>query len=53
MSKVEENVAPHKSDDAKGENTAHSRLDKEADEMAKKASKTEQKHDQETPIFTK
>ena len=53
MSKVEEDVAPHKSDDAKGENTADSRLDKEADELAKKAGKTEQKNDQKTPIFTK
>jgi hypothetical protein len=42
-----------KSDDAKGEDTAHTRLQKEADEMAKKASKHEQKFDKEVQIFTK
>ena len=42
-----------KSDDAKGENTAKTHLNKEADEMAKKAQKTEQKQDRANPIFTK
>jgi hypothetical protein len=42
-----------KSDDAKGENTAHSRLDKEADKAAKKAQKTEQNYDKKNDIFTK
>jgi hypothetical protein len=42
-----------KSDDAKGENTAKTYLDKEADELAKKGQKTEQKHDRANPIFTK
>jgi hypothetical protein len=42
-----------KSDDAKGENTAHSRIEKDADEAAKKAQKTEQKYDKENSIFTK
>jgi hypothetical protein len=42
-----------KSDDAKGENTAHSRLEKEADEAAKKAQKTEQNYDKKNDIFTK
>jgi hypothetical protein len=42
-----------KSDDAKGENTAKTHLDKEADELAKKGQKTEQKHDRANPIFTK
>jgi hypothetical protein len=42
-----------KSDDAKGENTAHTRLNKEADEAAKKAQKTEQKFDKDNNIFTK
>ena len=42
-----------KSDDAKGENTAHTRLEKEADEVAKKGQKTEQQFDRENNIFTK
>jgi hypothetical protein len=42
-----------KSDDAKGENTAKTHLDKEADELAKKSQKTEQKYDRANPIFTK
>jgi hypothetical protein len=42
-----------KSDDAKGENTAKTHLNKEADELAKKGQKTEQKHDRANPIFTK
>ena len=42
-----------KSDDAKGENTAKTHLNREADELAKKAQKTEQKHDRANPIFTK
>jgi len=53
MPQVEKNVAPHKSDDAKGENTAHTELNREADAMAKKASKTEKDYDQKNPIFTK
>ena len=42
-----------KSDDAKGENTAKTHLNKEADELAKKGQKTEQKQDRANPIFTK
>ena len=42
-----------KSDDAKGEETAHSRLEKVADEAAKKAQKTEQEYDKKNEIFTK
>jgi hypothetical protein len=42
-----------KTDEAKGENTAHRTVDKEADDAAKKASKTEQKYDRDNPIFTK
>ena len=42
-----------KSDDAKGENTAKTHLNKEADELAKKGQKTELKHDRANPIFTK
>jgi len=42
-----------KSDDAKGENTAHTHVEKEADEAAKKAQKTEQKYDRANSIFTK
>ena len=53
MPQVEKNVAPHKSDDAKGENTAHTRIDRVADELAKKALKTEKDYDKKNPIFTK
>ena len=42
-----------KSDELKGEDTAKTRVDKEADDMAKKASKTEQKFDRDNNIFTK
>lgn len=42
-----------KSDEAKGEDTARTRIDKAADELAKKASKTEQKFDRQNNIFTK
>lgn len=52
MTKTTEEIT-RKSDDAKGEDTAKTHLDKEADEMAKKASKTEQKHDRVNQIFTK
>jgi len=50
---VKDDVAPQKSDEAKGENTAHSRVEKEANELAKKAGKTEQSYDKANPIFTK
>jgi hypothetical protein len=52
MVKTEDEIV-RKSDDAKGEDTAKTRVDKEADELAKKASKTEQKFDRENNIFTK
>ena len=52
MTKTTDEIA-RKSDDAKGEDTAHSHLDKEADQMAKKAQKTEQKSERANPIFTK
>ena len=52
MTKTADEIA-RKSDDAKGESTAHNVLDKEADQMAKKAQKTEQKSDRANPIFTK
>jgi hypothetical protein len=52
MVKSTEDIA-RKSDDAKGENTAKTHLNKEADELAKKAQKTEQKQDRANPIFTK
>jgi hypothetical protein len=42
-----------KSDEAKGEDTAHSHLDKEADKMAKKGQETEKKFDKQNQIFTK
>ena len=42
-----------KSDNAKGENTAKTHLDKEADELAKKGQKTEQKYDRANPIISK
>ena len=41
MTKTAEEIT-RKSDDAKGENTAKTHLDKEADQMAKKGQKTEQ-----------
>jgi hypothetical protein len=41
-----------KSDDAKGE-SAHSKVDKVADEAAKKAKKTEHEYDKKNDIFTK
>jgi hypothetical protein len=50
---VKDDATPLKSDEAKGENTGHTRLEKEAGEMAKKAQKTEQSFDKTTPIFTK
>jgi hypothetical protein len=53
MAQAGKDSAPLKSDNAKGEDTAHSRLNKEADEAAKKAGKTEQAHDKANPIFTK
>ncbi len=53
MPQVEKDVTPHKSDDAKGEDTARTRVERDADEMAKKASKTEQKYDTKNSIFTK
>jgi hypothetical protein len=53
MAKVEDDFAPLKSDDAKGDNSGHTRLEKEADEAAKRASKTQQNYDKKTPIFTK
>lgn len=52
MVKTEDDFT-RKSDDAKGEDTARTRVDKEADDMAKKASKTEQKFDRDNNIFTK
>jgi hypothetical protein len=52
MIKPEDEIV-QKSDDAKGENTAHSKLDKVADEAAKKAQKTEQRYDKQNDIFTK
>jgi hypothetical protein len=53
MTQVDKEVTPRKSDDAKGENTAHTHLEKEADELAKKAGKAEQHYDKENSIFTK
>ena len=41
-----------KSDEAKGE-VGHSKVDKVAEESAKKAQKTEQKYDKQNDIFTK
>jgi hypothetical protein len=52
MIKTDDEIT-RKSDDAKGEDTAHSKVDKVAGEAAKKAQKTEQKFDKENPIFTK
>ena len=42
-----------KTDEAKGEDTARTKVDKLANELAKKASKTEQKYGREQTIFTK
>ena len=53
MTQIDKEVTPHKSDDAKGEDLAHSRLQKEANELAKKAGKAEQHYDKEAPLFTK
>jgi hypothetical protein len=53
MRKADEDVTPQKSGDPKGENTARSRVEKEADEAAQKAGKTEQKYDRANQIFTK
>jgi hypothetical protein len=47
------NDTPQKPDDVKGENTAHSRENKAADEAAKKGQKTEQAYDKVNDIFTK
>lgn len=44
---------PAKSDDAKGEDTARTHLDKEANEAAQKAGKTEHNYDKKNDIFTK
>ena len=52
MIKTDEEIV-RKSDDAKGENTAHTHIDKVADEAAKKAQNTEKKYDKENSIFTK
>jgi hypothetical protein len=52
MTKTTDEIV-RKSDDAKGENTARTHMDKEADEAAKKGQKTEQKFDKANPIFTK
>ena len=35
-----------------GENTAHSDVEREADELAKKAGKAEQHYDKENSVFT-
>jgi len=51
MIKTDDEIV-RKSDDAKGE-TAHNKMDKVAEEAAKKAQKTEQKYDQQNGIFTK
>ena len=53
MTNPENNSAPVKSDDAKGEDTAHSKVNKAADEAAKKAGKTEHNYDKKNDIFTK
>lgn len=50
---IKEDVTPQKSDEAKGEDTAHRKVDKNAGEMARKAQKTEQSYDKANPIFTK
>jgi len=53
MTQVDKDVTPHKSDDAKGENPAQTHLERDADELAKEAGKTEQHYDKENSIFTK
>ena len=52
MVKSAEDVT-RKSDNAKGENTAHTHVEKEADQMAKKGQETEKKYDRANQIFTK
>ena len=53
MNNLENDSAPHKSDDAKGENTAKNSVDKAADEAAKKSKKTEHNYDKKQDLFTK
>ena len=52
MTKTADEIT-RKSDNAKGENTAKTHLDREADELAKKGQKTEQKYDRANPIISK
>jgi hypothetical protein len=52
MTKTTDEIT-RKSDNAKGENTAKTHLDKEADQLAKKGQKTEQKYDRANPIISK